>query len=66
MVAEIAGDEFAQSVQLGIEYDPQPPFAAGHPRTAEPVLVEQARALAAELQTERKAQVEKAAAALRD
>ena len=27
--AEIAGDEVAKSIQLGIEYDPQPPFDAG-------------------------------------
>ena len=27
--ARIAGDDFAQAVQLGIEYDPQPPFDAG-------------------------------------
>jgi putative intracellular protease/amidase len=29
LAAEIAGDDFAQAVQLGIEYDPQPPFDAG-------------------------------------
>jgi cyclohexyl-isocyanide hydratase len=31
IVAAIAGDEVAQSIQLGIEYDPAPPFSAGHP-----------------------------------
>jgi cyclohexyl-isocyanide hydratase len=34
IVAAIAGDEVAQSIQLGIEYDPAPPFAAGHPDRA--------------------------------
>jgi putative intracellular protease/amidase len=29
LTARIAGDDFAQAVQLGIEYDPQPPFDAG-------------------------------------
>jgi putative intracellular protease/amidase len=29
-----AGPEVAQAVQLGIEYDPQPPFDAGHPSKA--------------------------------
>jgi transcriptional regulator GlxA family with amidase domain len=29
LVARIAGDEYAQGVQLGIEYDPQPPFDSG-------------------------------------
>jgi transcriptional regulator GlxA family with amidase domain len=39
LVARIAGDEFAQTVQLGIEYDPQPPFHAGSPQTAPPHIV---------------------------
>jgi cyclohexyl-isocyanide hydratase len=34
IVAEIAGDEVAQSVQLSIEYDPEPPFRSGHPDRA--------------------------------
>ncbi len=29
LAARIAGDEYAQGIQLGIEYDPQPPFDAG-------------------------------------
>ena len=29
LAAEIAGAEIAEAIQLGIEYDPQPPFAAG-------------------------------------
>lgn len=39
LVATIAGDEFAQRVQLGIEYDPQPPFNAGSPDTAPEAIV---------------------------
>jgi cyclohexyl-isocyanide hydratase len=31
---EIAGPAVTQSVQLGIEYDPKPPFAAGSPSRA--------------------------------
>ena len=31
VVAEIAGEPVAQAVQLGLEYDPEPPFASGHP-----------------------------------
>jgi transcriptional regulator GlxA family with amidase domain len=34
LAAEIAGVEVAQSIQLGIEYDPQPPFDAGSPDSA--------------------------------
>ena len=28
------GQEFAETMQLDMEYDPKPPFDAGHPRTA--------------------------------
>jgi cyclohexyl-isocyanide hydratase len=34
IVAKIAGDEVAQSIQLSIEYDPAPPFQSGHPDRA--------------------------------
>ena len=34
MVAELAGPEVAQAIQLGIEYDPAPPFDGGHPDKA--------------------------------
>ena len=34
VVAELAGPEVAKAIQLGIEYDPSPPFDAGHPDKA--------------------------------
>jgi len=34
IVAEIAGPDVAQAIQLGIEYDPCPPFDAGRPDKA--------------------------------
>ena len=34
LVARIAGPAVAQAIQLGIEYDPQPPFDAGAPEKA--------------------------------
>jgi transcriptional regulator GlxA family with amidase domain len=34
LVAQIAGDRVAQAIQLGIEYDPQPPFDSGAPHKA--------------------------------
>lgn len=34
IVAELAGRDVAEAVQLAIEYDPAPPFAGGHPDTA--------------------------------
>ncbi|MFJ1747978.1 DJ-1/PfpI family protein [Streptomyces sp. NPDC088116] len=40
----LAGDRFAQSVQLMTEYDPQPPYDAGSPDKAPADLVEKLRA----------------------
>jgi len=34
LAASIAGDFVAQTIQLGIEYAPEPPFDAGSPKTA--------------------------------
>jgi len=34
LVAREAGPEIAQAVQLGIEYDPDPPFDSGSPEKA--------------------------------
>ena len=34
IVVELAGAEVAQAIQLAIEYDPSPPFDAGHPDKA--------------------------------
>ena len=45
LAAEIAGPEVAQAIQLGIEYDPEPPFDAGSPRKAPPAIVELVRGL---------------------
>ena len=46
LAARIAGEQVAQAIQLGIEYDPQPPFDAGSPRKAPAPLVEALRARA--------------------
>jgi transcriptional regulator GlxA family with amidase domain len=43
LAAQIAGDEFAQTIQLYTEYDPQPPFDAGSPDKAPADLVERIR-----------------------
>jgi cyclohexyl-isocyanide hydratase len=34
IVADLAGPEVAKAIQLGIEYDPSPPFDSGHPDKA--------------------------------
>jgi putative intracellular protease/amidase len=44
LAGEIAGAQVAQAIQLGIEYDPQPPFDAGSPNTAPAEIVELLRA----------------------
>lgn len=38
LLARIAGPELAQAIQLGIEYDPQPPFDTGSVAKAGPHL----------------------------
>jgi len=43
LVAELAGEGVAKAIQLGLEYDPAPPFASGHPDVADPALVAQLR-----------------------
>jgi putative intracellular protease/amidase len=45
LVASIADDAVAQAIQLGIEYDPQPPFDAGSPHKAPAEIVELLRNL---------------------
>lgn len=44
MLQKIAGDDLAQAVQLGIEYDPQPPLDAGSPEKAPDHIVQMVRA----------------------
>jgi len=39
LAADHAGELVAQAIQLGIEYDPQPPFDCGSPAKAPPELV---------------------------
>jgi putative intracellular protease/amidase len=40
LAAEVTHPDVAKAIQLGIEYDPQPPFDAGSPEKAGPDLVE--------------------------
>lgn len=47
LAARLAGDQVARAIQLGIEYDPQPPFDAGNPDRLDPAFVDRVRALAA-------------------
>jgi putative intracellular protease/amidase len=49
LAARIAGEEIAQGIQLGIEYDPEPPFDSGSTAKAPREIVELVRRRAAEL-----------------
>jgi cyclohexyl-isocyanide hydratase len=53
MVAELAGRDAAEAIQLNFEYAPEPPFAAGSPDTARPEIVARVRAANAEVRAER-------------
>jgi putative intracellular protease/amidase len=44
LAARIGGEQLAQAIQLGIEYDPKPPFDAGSPQKAPAEVVEAVRA----------------------
>jgi cyclohexyl-isocyanide hydratase len=43
LTARIRGERFAQAIQLGLEYDPHPPFNSGTPDTAGEDLIEAVR-----------------------
>lgn len=64
LAAELCGDDVAQSVQLQLEYAPAPPFDAGSPARAPAELVARVRERSAPLLAQRRAIVERAAAAL--
>jgi cyclohexyl-isocyanide hydratase len=64
VVAELAGAETAQAIQLGIEYAPAPPFDAGLPETAPPAILARVRERNAATAVERRRQVAEAAARL--
>lgn len=49
VVAEINGQHAAEVTQLALEYDPQPPFNAGHPRTSRPEVVASVEAMMAHM-----------------
>ncbi|HET6941696.1 MAG TPA: DJ-1/PfpI family protein [Sphingomicrobium sp.] len=43
LMAEIQGEDYAKTVQLGLEYDPHPPFDCGTPDKADKELVARVR-----------------------
>ena len=55
MVAELAGKEVAEAIQLAIEYAPAPPFDSGTPETAPASVLAAVKARGSKLRAERDA-----------
>jgi cyclohexyl-isocyanide hydratase len=64
VVAHISGAAFAQSLQLAVEYAPDPPFSCGRPEGAPAPIVAQVRARFDRVWPERLAVAQRAAAVL--
>jgi len=64
VVAELAGPEMAQAIQLRMEYAPAPPFNAGSPETASPAILARVRERISTFAARRRGAVESAAARL--
>ena len=64
VMAEIAGDDYAQSVQLGIEYAPAPPFNSGRPELAPAHVLDQTQTRYERVRGARDAAVARAVARL--
>jgi transcriptional regulator GlxA family with amidase domain len=64
VMAEIAGVEHAQAVQLEMEYAPAPPFDSGRPERAPPAIVATVRRHFERVRSARLAAVQRAAVAL--
>ena len=64
LMGRIAGEDHARAVQLGLEYDPAPPFDAGSPAKAGPALVKTYPERASRLAPQRRTDLIAAAARL--
>jgi cyclohexyl-isocyanide hydratase len=62
VAAELAGEDVAQAIQLGIEYAPAPPFDCGRPETASPAVLASVRKRMDGLLPDRLAGAQRAAA----
>jgi cyclohexyl-isocyanide hydratase len=49
LLAALRGEATAKFTQLAMEYDPKPPFNDGHPRIADPQVLQAARMATAEM-----------------
>lgn len=64
VAAELCGRAVAEEIQLTIEYDPALPFRSGSPRTAPAAVLESVTRARGQIQAERRAIAERAAARL--
>jgi cyclohexyl-isocyanide hydratase len=65
LLAEIAGPGVAQTIQLGLEYAPEPPFNSGRPELASPEVLAGYNAVMAGVMPERRSEAEEAALRIR-
>ncbi len=64
VLAEIAGEDFAKTVQLGLEYAPAPPFNSGHPSTASAEIRARFESIRAKMMEQRTQEAQRAAAVM--
>jgi cyclohexyl-isocyanide hydratase len=64
VMAEVAGRDYAETVQLAIEYAPAPPFDSGRPERAREPILRAARARLDSMRAERDAAIQRAVIAL--
>ena len=62
VLEELAGRDYAESIQLSLEYAPEPPFNAGRPELARPEILERVRAQIAKVAEPRAAATAQVAA----
>jgi len=62
VAAELAGDDVAMAIQLGLEYAPAPPFNSGRPELAPPAVLAAVQARMDAVMPRRLAEAERAAA----
>ena len=57
LAAELSSETIAKEIQLGLEYNPDPPFRSGHPDVAEPAVVDTVRTKLHQLLDRRREQI---------
>lgn len=58
IVAELKGADVAKTIQLALEYDPEPPFVSGRPEKAEPRIVANVKEMFAAFASQRQKAIE--------